>query len=96
MTGSKQTSSKQALTIVLWVYLVACVLALLLLPPMHHSWFGIERRPLGGFASIVLALPWSLAMRFLHYHGTAYSTVLITFAMACNLFLLLSLRRRLE
>jgi len=88
-------TSKTILSLFLWLYLAACILALLLLPPMHHSWFGIERRPLGGFSSIVLALPWSLAMRFLHYHGTAYSTVLIVFAMAFNIFLLLSLRRRL-
>ena len=88
-------TSKRIFTLLLWLYLAACILTLLLLPPTHHSWFGIERRPLGGLSSIVLALPWSLAMRFLHYHGTAYSTVLIAFAMAFNIFLLLSLRRRL-
>ena len=84
------------LNLFIWLYAIACALILLLIPPSREDWFGILRHPHGGVPALLLALPWSLAMRLVHYHGTAYSTLLVAFAMAINLFLLISLRRRLE
>ncbi len=86
----------RSLTLFIWIYAIACTLVLLLLPAAHHDWFGISRRPHGGVTALILALPWSIAMRPLHYHGIAFSTALVAFAMAMNIFLLISLKRRLD
>ena len=86
---------KRTLTVLIWLYVIVCAIALVFLPASHHDWFGISRRPHGGLLSLLLAMPWSLAMRLLHYHGVAFSTGLVAFAMAFNVFLLVSLRRQL-
>ena len=86
---------KKLLGPLIWIYIAACVLVLVLIPPTREDWWGIVRHPHGGVPGLILALPWSLLLRFLHYHGTAYTTTLIIFAMAMNAFLLESLRRRL-
>jgi hypothetical protein len=84
------------LSALIWLYAIACVLVLILIPPSRNDWFGILRHPHGGVPALFLALPWSLVMSVVHYHGTAYSTLLVAFAMAINLFLLITLKRRKE
>jgi hypothetical protein len=92
--GLRSTTMNRLFAVLIWIYAACCVLVLILVPPTREDWFGILRHPHGGVPGLLLALPWSFAMRWLHYHGTAYTTALVVFAMAMNVFLLVSLYRR--
>ncbi|MDE1175851.1 MAG: hypothetical protein PW789_04515 [Edaphobacter sp.] len=89
----KYTVTNKIVSALIWLYAIACALVLFLVPPTREDRFGILRHPHGGVPGLILALPWSLAMRLLHYHGTAYTTTLVVFAMAMNIYLFISLYR---
>jgi hypothetical protein len=82
---------------VFWLYLIACVLALALVPATGAGLFGIEPNPFAALYAVVLGLPWSFLSMSLTSGdlGVAASMALIAGGMAINLALLRMLCRRL-
>jgi hypothetical protein len=79
-----------------WIYLVACVVALALIPATGAGLFGIEPNAFAGLYAVVLGLPWSFLSMWLSPEsaGVAFNMALIAVGMAVNLALLRWLCRR--
>lgn len=75
------------------LYALLCLVALLFVPASVYGWFGIAKDPLGGVFAILLALPWSAALGHLPTMGMLATLVLLIFAMAINIAILLGLGR---
>ncbi len=72
-----------------WLYLVACLLALAWIPATGYGLLGIEPNPFAALAAVLLALPWSVLSASLSGDvGTAGSMALIAVGMAINAALL--------
>lgn len=54
-----------ALRFLIISYLLCGVLALMLIPAARQGWFGMSGDGLAAVWAIVLAMPWSIALRFL-------------------------------
>ena len=79
---------------VVWVYLIACVLALALIPATAYGLF--EPNPFVALYAVVLGVPWSFLSAWLAGDvGVSVSMALIALGMAINVALLRSLCRRL-
>ena len=50
---------------VVWLYLIACVLALALIPATGYGLFGIEPNPFVALYAVVLGVPWSFLSAWL-------------------------------
>ncbi len=80
---------------VVWLYLIACVLALALIPATGYGLFGIEPNPFVALYAVVLGVPWSFLSAWLTGDvGVAGSMALIALGMAVNVALLRFLCRR--
>lgn len=65
------------------VYAALCLGALALIPISSRGWFGAPPDPLAGVLAIVLAMPWSFALQWLH--GGPWPGMLVVLAgMAAN------------
>ncbi len=80
-----------------WLYLIACGLALGLIPATGAGLFGIEPDPFVALYAVVLGVPWSfLFLRLVSDTvGLAGSMALIAVGMAINVTLLRLLCRRI-
>lgn len=76
------------------VYAALCLVALWLIPASAHGWFGIEPDPLAAVFALLLALPWSLLLRFAGDPGPWLAAVLFAACMAANLWLLWRFQHR--
>lgn len=75
------------------VYATACLAALALIPISSRGWFGVEPDPLAGVLAIVLAMPWSLALQWLHGGGPWPGMLVVLAGMAANFGIILWLGR---
>ena len=91
----------RALRILLWLYGIAAVLSLAIIPIGAKGWFGLEPDPLVAVFAIMLALPWGLLLLgMLPENSPWLAGIALTGAMAFNLLLGIGLlrwwRRRAE
>jgi hypothetical protein len=56
--------SSRIVRILFWIYVVAAVAALALVPISLFELFGVARDPLSGIPAVLLGLPWSFALAF--------------------------------
>lgn len=85
-----------ALRILIGLYVVACLLALALIPASAAGWFGIERDPLSALFAMVLALPWSALLVALPAMSPWLSAAVLLAAMAVNVAIGVATLRRLQ
>ncbi len=48
-----------------WLYVLAAIAALALVPISFYELFGVAKDPLSGIPAILLGIPWSLVLGFL-------------------------------
>ena len=75
------------------VYAAMCLAALALIPISSRGWFGVEPDPLAGVLAIVLAMPWSFALQWLHGGGPWPGMLVVLAGMAANFGIILWLGR---
>lgn len=73
-----------------WLYAIACVLALALVPMSAAGW--IARDPLSAIPAVLLGLPWSIGLPWLGAsESVALNLALLLLGMALNFGLLWAL-----
>ena len=75
------------------VYAAMCLAALALIPISSRGWFGVEPDPLAGVLAIVLAMPWSFALQWLHGGGPWPGMLVVLAGRAANFGIILWLGR---
>jgi hypothetical protein len=55
----------QIVRIFFWLYVLAAVAAVALVPISFYELFGVAKDPLSGIPAILLGIPWSIALGFL-------------------------------
>lgn len=78
------------------LYILASVIALMLIPASLNGWFGMEPDPLSAIFAYVLALPWVLLLNLLPAMSTGMAAAVAGLAMALNALILLGLARRFD
>jgi hypothetical protein len=82
-------------TVVVGIYVVACALAIAIVPATGAGLFGLDLNPFVALFAAVLGLPWSFLSSFLPGDlGVGASLALIAAGMAINVALLRRLCRR--
>ena len=75
------------------VYIVAGVIAIVMVPASYYGWFGIEPDPLSGVFALILGLPWSLAANLFREPTIWFSLALCSAGIVINAYLLVRLAR---
>ena len=71
----------------LWIYGIAAVLSLLVIPIGAKGWLGMQPDPLVAVFAIVLALPWSLLLQALPGDSPWLAGACLAGGMAFNVLL---------
>ena len=77
------------------IYLIAGVIALMLVPASAYGWFGMERDSLSAVFALILAMPWSLLATFVDDPAPMTGFLIMALGIAINAVALLYLASRI-